>query len=178
MQRTDSLEKPWCWEWLEAGGEGDDRGWDVWKASPTQWTWVWRLSFKTLTWFHSFPAFPGCFSRACRVKPKLSARPSLPAPACPHPVPPVSLLGTHHTCCSHSEALALLKWVTLSLSLPSRPLCTLLPLPSMSGILLFVLQNSLQASSLTSSLYQCPSECLVHGGHSVDLGWMDGWKDE
>ena len=24
-----------------AGGEGDDRGWDCWMASPTQWTWVW-----------------------------------------------------------------------------------------------------------------------------------------
>ena len=24
-----------------AGGEGDDRGWDVWMASPTRWTWVW-----------------------------------------------------------------------------------------------------------------------------------------
>ena len=24
-----------------AGGEGDNRGWDVWMASPTQWTWVW-----------------------------------------------------------------------------------------------------------------------------------------
>ena len=22
-------------------GEGDDRGWDGWMASPTQWTWVW-----------------------------------------------------------------------------------------------------------------------------------------
>ena len=31
----------WCWEGLEAGGEGDDRGWDGWMASPTQWTWVW-----------------------------------------------------------------------------------------------------------------------------------------
>ena len=30
-----------CWEGLEAGGEGDDRGWDVWMASPTWWTWVW-----------------------------------------------------------------------------------------------------------------------------------------
>ena len=27
--------------WLGAGGEGDDRGWDGWMASPTQWTWVW-----------------------------------------------------------------------------------------------------------------------------------------
>ena len=33
--------RPWCWERLKAGGEGDDRGWDGWMASPTQWTWVW-----------------------------------------------------------------------------------------------------------------------------------------
>ena len=26
---------------LRAGGEGNDRGWDGWMASPTQWTWVW-----------------------------------------------------------------------------------------------------------------------------------------
>ena len=30
----------WCWEWLKAGGEGDDRGWDGWMPSPTRWTWV------------------------------------------------------------------------------------------------------------------------------------------
>ena len=35
------LKKPWCWERLKAGGEGDDRRWDGWMASPTQWTWVW-----------------------------------------------------------------------------------------------------------------------------------------
>ena len=33
--------RPWCWERLRAGGEGDDRGWDGWMASPTRWTWVW-----------------------------------------------------------------------------------------------------------------------------------------
>ena len=33
--------RPWCWERLRAGGEGDDRGWDDWLASLTQWTWVW-----------------------------------------------------------------------------------------------------------------------------------------
>ena len=33
--------RPWCWERLKAGGEEDDRGWDSWMASPTQWTWVW-----------------------------------------------------------------------------------------------------------------------------------------
>ena len=26
---------------LRAGGERDDRGWDGWMASPTQWAWVW-----------------------------------------------------------------------------------------------------------------------------------------
>ena len=31
----------WRWEGLGAGGEGDDRGWDSWMASPTRWTWVW-----------------------------------------------------------------------------------------------------------------------------------------
>ena len=33
--------RPWCWEGLGAGGEGDDRGWKGWMASPTRWTWVW-----------------------------------------------------------------------------------------------------------------------------------------
>ena len=35
------LRRSWCWEGLKAGGEGDDRGWDGWMASPTRWTWVW-----------------------------------------------------------------------------------------------------------------------------------------
>ena len=30
------LKRPWCWERLRAGGEGDDRGWDSWMASLTQ----------------------------------------------------------------------------------------------------------------------------------------------
>ena len=33
--------RPWCWKRLKAGGEGDDRGWDGWMASLTQWMWVW-----------------------------------------------------------------------------------------------------------------------------------------
>ena len=35
------LKRPWCWERWKVGGEGDDRGWDGWMASLTQWTWVW-----------------------------------------------------------------------------------------------------------------------------------------
>ena len=36
--------RPWCWERLRAGGEGDDRGWVGWMALPTWWTWVWASS--------------------------------------------------------------------------------------------------------------------------------------
>ena len=36
--------RPWCWERLKAGGEGDDRGWDGWMTSLTQWIWVWAGS--------------------------------------------------------------------------------------------------------------------------------------
>ena len=36
--------RPSCWERLKAGGEGDDRGWDGWMASPTWWTWFWASS--------------------------------------------------------------------------------------------------------------------------------------
>ena len=38
------LKRPWCWERLKAGGEGDDKGWDGWMASLTWWTWVWASS--------------------------------------------------------------------------------------------------------------------------------------
>ena len=36
--------RPWCWAQLKAGGEGDDRGWDSWMASPKWWIWVWASS--------------------------------------------------------------------------------------------------------------------------------------
>ena len=38
------LKIPCCWERLKAGEEGDDRGWDGWMASLTQWTWIWVSS--------------------------------------------------------------------------------------------------------------------------------------
>ena len=41
MWRIDSFSRPWCWERLKAGEEGDDRGWNGWMAPLTQWTWVW-----------------------------------------------------------------------------------------------------------------------------------------
>ena len=33
--------RPWCWERLKAGGEGDDRGWNGWMVLLTRCTWVW-----------------------------------------------------------------------------------------------------------------------------------------
>ena len=41
MWRVDSLEKTLMLGGIGAGGEGDDRGWDGWMASPIRWTWVW-----------------------------------------------------------------------------------------------------------------------------------------
>ena len=37
--------RPWCWEWLGAGGEGDNRGWD----GSFEWTWVW-VNFRNWWW--------------------------------------------------------------------------------------------------------------------------------
>ena len=44
MREQIHLKRPWCWERLKAGGKGDDRGWEGWMVSPTQWTWVWVSS--------------------------------------------------------------------------------------------------------------------------------------
>ena len=51
MWRTDSLEKTLmgCWERLRSGKERDDRRWDGWMGSPTQWTWVW-VSYGSWWW--------------------------------------------------------------------------------------------------------------------------------
>ena len=40
--------RPWCGERLRVGA-GDNRGWDGWMASLTQWTWVWA-SFGSWWW--------------------------------------------------------------------------------------------------------------------------------
>ena len=48
MRRAD-LKRPWCWERLRTGREGDNRGWDDWMASPIQWTWVW-VNYRSWWW--------------------------------------------------------------------------------------------------------------------------------
>ena len=44
MWRVDSLEKTLMLGGTRGGGEGDDRRWDGWMASATEWTWVWVYS--------------------------------------------------------------------------------------------------------------------------------------
>ena len=34
------LKRPWCWERLKTGREGDDSVWDSWMISPIQWVWA------------------------------------------------------------------------------------------------------------------------------------------
>ena len=43
------LKRPWCCERLKVGGDGDDRGWDDWMASLTQWAWAW-VDFGSWQW--------------------------------------------------------------------------------------------------------------------------------
>ena len=58
MEETTHYKRPWGWERLKTGGEGDDRGWDGWMASPTQWTWVWAGSGRW--WRAGFPGVLQC----------------------------------------------------------------------------------------------------------------------
>ena len=47
--------RPWCRERLKAGGQGNDRGWDGWMASPTQWTWTWVWASSGSCWWTGKP---------------------------------------------------------------------------------------------------------------------------
>ena len=60
------LKRPWCWERLKAGGEGDDRGWDGWMASLTHRTWVWVNSGSW--WWTGRPGMPGPCPWCSRVR--------------------------------------------------------------------------------------------------------------
>ena len=44
LKELTHVKRPWCWERLKAGREGDNRGWGGWMALPTQWIWVWVSS--------------------------------------------------------------------------------------------------------------------------------------
>ena len=49
VKKLTHWKRPWCWEGLGAGGEGDNREWDGWMASLTRWTWVW-INSKSWWW--------------------------------------------------------------------------------------------------------------------------------
>ena len=65
--------RPWWWERLKAGGEGDDRGWDGWMASPTRWTRVFFFFFifkLVMIWVQSLShvqLFATPWSAACQA---------------------------------------------------------------------------------------------------------------
>ena len=63
MWRTDSLEKTLMLRKIK--GEGEDRGWDGWMASPIWWTWV-RASSRTWWWTGKSAVFQSMESQ--RVK--------------------------------------------------------------------------------------------------------------
>ena len=110
IRKADSLEKTLVLGRMKAGGEGDDRGWDGWMASPTQWTWVWVNSG---SWW--WAGEPGVLqSMGCRVghdwvnnnkdehtwalkRPGFSAAPRYlaPPPSCDSPLSPMC---TEHHC--------------------------------------------------------------------------------
>lgn len=103
----------------------------------------------------------------------------LPAPLAPisprsHPPTHLPILQPFGAPCPHEMGL-----LSLFLVLGLCGCCSLglecSPSSAVSGILLFVLQNSVQVSALGSNLPQCHLECLVHGGHSVELCWTDRW---
>ena len=49
MEELTHWKRPWCWEKLKEEEKGDDRGWDGWMTSLTQWTWG-RASSKSGWW--------------------------------------------------------------------------------------------------------------------------------
>ena len=57
--------RPRCWERLRARGKVDDREWDGWRASLTQWMWVWANSGRS--WRTGKPGMPQ-FTGSQRVR--------------------------------------------------------------------------------------------------------------
>ena len=58
MQRADSLEKTLMLGRFQAGGEGDNRGWDCWMVSQARWTGVWAIS--GIWWWTGRPGVLQC----------------------------------------------------------------------------------------------------------------------
>ena len=61
--------RPWCWERLRMGGEGDNRGWDGWMASLTQWIWVW---INTGSWWWTGDAWRAAVHGVTKSQTRLS----------------------------------------------------------------------------------------------------------
>ena len=64
------LKISWCWERLKTGGEEDDRGWDDWMASATQWIWV--LVSSVSCWWTGKPVLVQFMGSSQRVRQDLA----------------------------------------------------------------------------------------------------------
>ena len=94
--------RPWCWEALGAGGEGDDRGWDCWMASPTRWAWVWVNSVSS--WWTGRPGMLQSMGSQ-RVRQELSNWTELK----PEFLVWKGVLVTEHTICSMEQKWLIIK---------------------------------------------------------------------
>ena len=84
--------RPWYWERLRAGGEGDDRGWDSWMASSTWWTWVWASS-RSWWWTGSLACCSPWGSKESDMTEQLNwtdSTPNQPHQDVPPPLPPTA----------------------------------------------------------------------------------------
>ena len=62
FEKLTHWKRPWCCKILKAEGEGGDRGWDGWMASPTQWTRVWTNSER----YEGQRSLVGCSPWVCK----------------------------------------------------------------------------------------------------------------
>ena len=69
MERADSFEKTLMLGKIEGRRRGDDRWWDGWMASLTQWTWVWVNS---RSWWWTVEAWPAAVHGVAKSRTRLS----------------------------------------------------------------------------------------------------------
>ena len=80
MRRPDSFEKTLMLGKTGAGREEDDRGWDGWMASPTQWMWVWWCTGRPgVLWFMELQRVGHDWAAELNWTEKISMRGSIPS---------------------------------------------------------------------------------------------------
>ena len=90
----------WCWERLKAG-KGDDRGWDNWMASPTQWTCVWASSRR---WWRTGEPWCAAFHGVAKIWTRLNDyTTAITNTSCSTPKETLVLLKAEETTCFNNQ---------------------------------------------------------------------------